>query len=199
MKITKTFTAELGHKIFSNIHTPCKNIHGHSYKIELTLEGSPVNQANMVLDFAGMKDCIKPFIESFDHCMLFCQYDNPDYINFIKNNCHRWISVPFNCSCEMMALMIFRFCQEILNYTEFSNGETPKVSSVTVWETATGRCTVDEEDIKKYYNDLWMIQTSFSDSIVKEWPKELKNIFIGEPKSYKTKKVPCEVKLPGVC
>ena len=49
----------------------------------------------------------------------------------------------------MMALMIFRFCQEILNYTEFSNGETPKVSSVTVWETATGRCTVDEEDIKK--------------------------------------------------
>ena len=115
MIIVKKFTTETSHRVLSCTSKKCNSLHGHSYTIEVALEGSPHNQANMVLDFSALKETIKPFIESFDHCQLFTSYDNKDYINFMKETCNRWIEAPFNLSCEMMALMIFKYCQILLD------------------------------------------------------------------------------------
>ena len=189
MIIVKKFTTETSHRVLSCTSKKCNSLHGHSYTIEIALEGSPINQANMVLDFSAMKETIKPFVESFDHCQIFSSYDKPEYIKFMKETCNRWIEAPFNLSCEMMALMIFRYSEMLLNRTNFTNGENPKVHSVTVHETATGRCTVFAEDVKKYFKDEWMNRVSFSDDVMNDWPNHLKNIISDPDYKYDSVKV----------
>lgn len=189
MVIVKKFTTETSHRVLSCTSKKCNSLHGHSYTIEVALEGSPYNQANMVLDFSAMKETIKPFVESFDHCQLFTSYDDQNYINFMKNTCNRWIEAPFNLSCEMMALMIFKYCKSILDRTEFTNQENPKIHSVTVHETATGRCTVFEEDVNKYFKEDWVNNIYFSPEIQDEWPDHLKNIITDPNYTYKSVKI----------
>ena len=189
MIIVKKFTTETSHRVLSCTSKKCNSLHGHSYTIEVALEGSPYNQANMVLDFSAMKETIKPFVESFDHCQLFTSYDDQNYINFMKNTCNRWIEAPFNLSCEMMALMIFKYCKSILDRTEFTNQENPKIHSVTVHETATGRCTVFEEDVNKYFKEDWVNNIYFSPEIQDEWPDHLKNIITDPNYTYKSVKI----------
>lgn len=193
MIITKKFTTETSHRVLSCTSKKCNSLHGHSYTIEVSLKGSPINQANMVLDFSAMKETIKPFIESFDHCQIFTSYDNQEYIKFMKTTCDRWIEAPFNMSCEMMALMIFKYCQLILNKTNFTNGETPEVYSITVHETATGRCTVFKEDVENYFKDDWMKLVDFSNNIILEWPNQLKNIIFDDRYKYDSIKVDKQV------
>lgn len=200
MEITKIYRVESSHRVPGATTTRCRGLHGHSYQIEVSLSGSPINNACMVLDFAVLQDAIKPLVDSFDHTHLMCLGDEEKYIKFMQEDCVRWIIAPFNWSCEMMALMIFRFCEKILEYTEFSNGETPKVESVTVWETATGRCRVTESDVRKYFNDLWLTMIGFSDGVVKDWSPQLKAMFPahGAPKAYQTKYVKDFMNMPGI-
>ena len=193
MIITKKFTTETSHRVLSCTSKKCNSLHGHSYTIEVSLKGSPMNQANMVLDFSAMKETIKPFIESFDHCQIFTSYDNPEYIKFMKNTCNRWIEAPFNLSCEMMALMIFKYCQLLLNRTNFTNGENPEVYSITVHETATGRCEVFKEDVANYFKDEWMKNVHFSNDVMSEWPDHLKNIMSDNSYMYNSIKIDKQV------
>lgn len=193
MIITKKFTTETSHRVLSCTSKKCNSLHGHSYTIEVSLKGSPMNQANMVLDFSAMKETIKPFIESFDHCQIFTSYDNQEYIKFMKNTCNRWIEAPFNLSCEMMALMIFKYCQLLLNRTNFTNGENPEVYSITVHETATGRCEVFKEDVENYFKDEWMKDVHFSNDVMSEWPDHLKNIMSDNSYMYNSIKIDKQV------
>lgn len=199
MEITKIFKVESSHRVPGATTTRCRGLHGHSYTFEISLDGSPLNNACMVLDFSVLKDAIKPFIDSFDHTCMVCDYDDEQYVKFIKSSCDRWISAPFNWSCEMMALMAFRFCEYIIEHTEFSNGENPKITKVTIWETATGKCTVTEPDVRKYFTDLWIPAIGFSDTVVNDWPKILQDMFFNsEPKTYKTKYVKKFLKMPCI-
>lgn len=201
MEITKIYTAESSHRVPGATTTRCAGLHGHSYKFEISLKGSPINNACMVLDFSVLKDAIKPFIDSFDHTHMFCEYDEEEYVTFMQKNCNRWISAPFNWSCEMMALLIFRVCKEIVDHTEFSNGEHCEVSSVTVWETATGRCTVREEDVRRFLQEQWVSKIEFSDGVIQDWPPILKDILLtptGEKKKYKTRRVDSFMWMPGI-
>lgn len=193
MIITKKFTTETSHRVLSCTSKKCNSLHGHSYTIEVSLEGSPLNQANMVLDFSAMKETIKPFIESFDHCQIFTLFDDPDYVSFMKKTCNRWIEAPFNLSCEMMSLMIFKYCEVILNRTNFTNDEEPKVYSITVHETATGRCTVFKDDVEKYFKNEWINQINFSHDVVSEWPEQLKNIIFDNSYIYDSVKIEKQV------
>lgn len=59
-----------------NYNGACKNIHGHSYKLYVTLAGKPIeniNEANngMVMDFMDLKTLVKNvIIKEFDHSLL---------------------------------------------------------------------------------------------------------------------------------
>lgn len=201
MEITKIYTAESSHRVPGATTTRCAGLHGHSYKFEITLEGTPLNNACMVLDFSVLKDAIKPFVDSFDHTHMFCKYDEEEYVEFMQKSCNRWISAPFNWSCEMMALLICRVCQEILNHTEFSNGEYCEVSSVTVWETATGRCKVTANDVRIFFQEIWMDKIEYSDGVIQDWPQILQEILLNPADSrmkYKTRRVDSFMLMPGI-
>ena len=184
MIITKLFSAESAHIVRNCTSHRCSHsIHGHSAKIELSLECNQLDNAGMVYDFGLMKGTIKELIDSMDHCYIICQYDDPEFIEFIQKNCDRWIMLPFNPSAEMLSIFIHRFSQMIMDNTTVQNGEgCISVKGVKYHETATGSATCSETDVIAFWNPLWETQIRFSDGVVKDWSKDLKSIIIKNEK-----------------
>lgn len=75
IRITKEFAFEMAH-ILWNYDGPCKNIHGHSYKLLVTVSGKPITESGpkkgMVMDFSDLKKVIKEqIIDVFDHAFVY--------------------------------------------------------------------------------------------------------------------------------
>jgi 6-pyruvoyltetrahydropterin/6-carboxytetrahydropterin synthase len=75
IRITKVFDFEMAHAL-KNHDGACKNIHGHSYKLYVSLRGEVLNDASspkngMLMDFSDLKAIVKKeIIEVYDHCLL---------------------------------------------------------------------------------------------------------------------------------
>lgn len=76
IRITKQFTFETGHALYG-YDGKCKNVHGHSYKLSVTVIGKPITTPNavklgMVIDFGDLKTIVKEeVINPFDHATVF--------------------------------------------------------------------------------------------------------------------------------
>ena len=75
IRITKEFKFETSHAL-SGHDGLCKNVHGHSYKLSVTIIGKPIQEPNnpkhgMVMDFSDLKKIInKIIVEPFDHATV---------------------------------------------------------------------------------------------------------------------------------
>ena len=75
IRVTKSFGFETGHALYGHDGL-CKNIHGHSYKLYVTVIGKPINDVNqakngMVIDFKDLKTIVKSeIVDVFDHAMV---------------------------------------------------------------------------------------------------------------------------------
>jgi len=75
IRVTKEFRFEAAHALMG-YDGPCKNVHGHSYELSVTVIGSPVfdrasAKIGMVMDFGDLKKLIKKqIIDSFDHALI---------------------------------------------------------------------------------------------------------------------------------
>lgn len=73
MKVTKEVTFDSAHML-SNYSGKCRNLHGHTYKLQVTVEGPTAaegNEEGMVTDFNNLKRVIDSVIECFDHAIIF--------------------------------------------------------------------------------------------------------------------------------
>jgi 6-pyruvoyltetrahydropterin/6-carboxytetrahydropterin synthase len=76
MFVSKQFTFDSAHYL-TDYHGKCENMHGHTYKLEITLEGE-VHQNGLVIDFVIFKRIIKKHIlHKLDHKLLNDIVDNP--------------------------------------------------------------------------------------------------------------------------
>ena len=75
VRITKEFKFEMAHALHG-YDGLCKNIHGHSYKLCVTVKGEVKNDSGnpkdgMVLDFDVLKSIVKPeIINKYDHSLV---------------------------------------------------------------------------------------------------------------------------------
>lgn len=75
IRITKIFTFETAHVLY-NYDGKCKNMHGHSYKLFVTIKGKPIKDLDspkngMVVDFGDIKKIVKfEIIDMWDHAVL---------------------------------------------------------------------------------------------------------------------------------
>src|SRR6202163_2415591 len=53
-----------------NYKGKCENPHGHNYKVRVTLAGSVLDEAGLLLDFKLLKQVLRPVIDRIDHQML---------------------------------------------------------------------------------------------------------------------------------
>jgi 6-pyruvoyltetrahydropterin/6-carboxytetrahydropterin synthase len=93
----------------------CENLHGHNYKVRVTLSGKEVDSVGLLYDFVHLKQVIQSVIRSLDH----------KYLNELP---------PFdvlNPSAENIARYIYDQAANQLH--QAPNGA--EVSSITVWES----------------------------------------------------------------
>ena len=75
IRITKEFKFEMAHALHG-YDGLCKNIHGHSYKLWVTIRGAVLNERThkkdgMVMDFDVLKSFVKPdIIDKYDHSLV---------------------------------------------------------------------------------------------------------------------------------
>jgi len=89
---------------------PCKNIHGHTYHLSITLIGKPIEdikkaKLGMVIDFGDLKDIVhKHIIQVFDHALVLNQEAPYSKSEVISNEFEKVILVPFQPTCENLLL-----------------------------------------------------------------------------------------------
>ena len=75
LRLTKEFSFEMAHALPA-YEGKCRNIHGHSYRLFVTVEGAPLSEAGaptdgMVLDFHSLKERVEEaIVEPFDHALV---------------------------------------------------------------------------------------------------------------------------------
>ena len=76
IRITKQFNFETGHALYG-YDGKCRNVHGHSYKLSVTVIGRPITDTShvklgMVIDFGDLKKIVKEdIVDKFDHATVF--------------------------------------------------------------------------------------------------------------------------------
>ena len=108
-----------------NYKGKCENPHGHNYKVRVTLAGSELDAAGLLLDFKLLKQVLRPVIERIDHRML------NDLEPFIE----------LNPSAENIAKYFYDQTNEHL--AAMTEGRV-RVKDATIWETDTTTATYYE-------------------------------------------------------
>jgi 6-pyruvoyltetrahydropterin/6-carboxytetrahydropterin synthase len=75
VRITKEFKFEMAHALYG-YDGLCANIHGHSYKLWVTVKGEVKNENGhtkdgMLMDFTDLKSIVKPeIVDKYDHSLV---------------------------------------------------------------------------------------------------------------------------------
>jgi 6-pyruvoyltetrahydropterin/6-carboxytetrahydropterin synthase len=126
MKIAKEFRWEMGHRLPEHFDK-CKNIHGHSYKMLVEIEGEIQNDG-MVMDYYDLKKVVKPLVENLDHAFLVYKEDK-EIIEFLDKTKSKKVVVDFQSTVENICKF---FLKEISKIDFPSN---IKQAKVRVYET----------------------------------------------------------------
>ena len=104
MYISKEFNWEMGHRLVDH-PGKCRNVHGHSYRLTVEVEGQP-DENGMIVDFYVISSAVKPLIEKLDHAFL-CHDQDTELLMYLKRNDmkHEVISFPSTVEnlCGMFA------------------------------------------------------------------------------------------------
>lgn len=136
IRITKQFSFETGHALYG-YDGKCKNVHGHSYKLSVTVIGKPISdntnvKFGMVIDFTDLKKIVKEeIVDAFDHATVFNK--NTPHIELareLESRGHHIILVNYQPTSENM---VIDFAQKIKNRLPSSI----KLHSLKLQETET--------------------------------------------------------------
>lgn len=136
IRITKSFTFETAHALHG-YDGKCRNLHGHSYSLFVTVIGRPITDADhvkhgMVIDFGDLKKIVKEeVVDVFDHASVFNK--NTPHLELgkhLEQLGHDIIFVDYQPTTEMM---IIDFAEKISKRLP----ENIKLHSLKLQETAT--------------------------------------------------------------
>ena len=145
IRITKQFSFETGHALFG-YDGKCKNVHGHSYKLSVTVIGSPITDRSnvkfgMVIDFSDLKKIVKEdIVDVFDHATVFnATTPHLELANELKSRGHHVILVDYQPTSENM---VVDFAQKIKSRLP----KTVQLHSLRLQETETSFAEWFQED-----------------------------------------------------
>ena len=110
IRVTKSFGFETGHALYG-YDGLCKNVHGHSYKLYVTVIGSPIDDQNhvkngMVIDFKDLKTIVKSeIVDVFDHAMVLNNNSpHSELATVLSSQEHKVIRVDYQPTSENMVI-----------------------------------------------------------------------------------------------
>ena len=134
IRITKQFNFETGHALYG-YDGKCRNVHGHSYKLSVTVIGQPISDNShvkygMVIDFGDLKKIVnEEIVDIFDHATVFNK--NTPHIELareLSDRGHHVLLVDYQPTSEMM---VIDFAAKIKNRLP----ENIKLHSIKLQET----------------------------------------------------------------
>ena len=135
VRITKHFDFESAHALYG-YDGKCKNIHGHSYQLYVTVIGTPIDDLNnpkngMVMDFGDLKKIVKKeIVTKFDHAVVLNQNSpHKTLAETIDDQSHKVVLVKYQPTSENM----------LLDFAETIKKELPEnvlLHSLKLYETA---------------------------------------------------------------
>lgn len=105
--LTKIFHFEAAHAL-NGYDGKCRNIHGHSYEMRVTVKGMPLNEPGnpkngMVIDFHDLKTIVnQEVIEKLDHAFIIGNNMPNDFIGMTKKNFDKVVELPYQPTTENM-------------------------------------------------------------------------------------------------
>jgi len=109
-------------------HGACAALHGHTWKVAVTIVANKTREIGMVLDFRDIKRYITKVTSQLDH----------GYLN-------RILPEGLNPTAENLSKWIYEELQKLL--APFEAKKICKLWSVTVWESSNASCTYNEQKI----------------------------------------------------
>jgi 6-pyruvoyltetrahydropterin/6-carboxytetrahydropterin synthase len=144
IRITKAYKFDMAHALPGHDGL-CRNIHGHSYELLVTLIGEPITdpkspKLGMVIDFKDLKHIIKDLIvDELDHALIL-RDDSPEkLLTEMRKNFDRIVLVDFQPTSENM----------IIDFAERIKKALPgnvKLHHLKLWETVTSSTEWFAED-----------------------------------------------------
>ena len=105
IRVTTEFSFEMAH-ILKDYDGPCRNVHGHSYRLFVTVSGIPVidkrnPKKGMVIDFNDLKDIvIRKIISQFDHSITISNDFDSEKMKIIAGTFGNAVIVDYQPTCE---------------------------------------------------------------------------------------------------
>jgi len=105
IRVTKEFSFEMSHVLW-NYDGPCRNVHGHSYRLFVTLSGTPVNEPGhpkngMVMDFTDLKNIVKKnIVDLFDHSVVVSRNFDSGKTEMFTKMFGNTVLVDYQPTCE---------------------------------------------------------------------------------------------------
>ena len=105
IRVTREFSFEMAHVLW-NYDGPCRNVHGHSYRLFVTVSGIPVDDPDnpkngMVMDFGDLKKIvITEIISKFDHAVVVSDGYDEDKVRMFRELFGNVVAVHYQPTCE---------------------------------------------------------------------------------------------------
>ena len=140
--IHKRFTFEAGHQLRRGCFTAaCSDcIHGHSYKVEVTVEASRLDENSMVVDFGLVKLATEQVRTIFDHALLLPTGIAEKFSG--SPHLRKVVTTRYNPTAEAIAEAIFELVGARLAHELGDRQHEVRVVAVRVWETENGSAEV---------------------------------------------------------
>ena len=126
--VTKTVRFDAAH-VLANHQGLCKNLHGHTYRVDVSVSQAEDDDRDMVIDFKDLKTIANEVIcDRFDHAFIYNTESagEKEIAAVVEKNGMRTVAIPFRSTAENLAKMF---------YNELKS-RVPGLSAVKVWETA---------------------------------------------------------------
>ena len=126
--VTKTIRFDAAH-ILTNHQGLCKNLHGHTYRVDVSVTQGDGDTSDMVIDFKDLKSIASEVVcERFDHAFIYNTESagEREIAAVVEKNGMRTVAIPFRSTAENLARMFFGELK----------ARIPGLSAVKVWETA---------------------------------------------------------------
>ena len=126
--VTKTIRFDAAH-VLTNHQGLCKNLHGHTYRVDVSVAQGDGDTRDMVIDFKDLKRIASEVVcERFDHAFIYNTESagEREIAAVVEKNGMRTVAIPFRSTAENLARMFVGELKALI----------PGLSAVKVWETA---------------------------------------------------------------
>jgi len=144
IRVTKFYDFEMAHALW-NYDGLCKNIHGHSYKLFVTVLGEPISddtdkKNGMVIDFGDLKKIVKTeIVDRFDHSMVINKNAPHEKMLELNEMYERHHVFNFQPTCENLVIHFVNIIKPLLP-------EGVMLKNVKLYETANSSAEWDADD-----------------------------------------------------